>query len=78
MTLTEVALLESKLGTEAAVRYKLLVVVDRDTQMSLYKEGGQHDDEMIIHDWKDKVQLLNDYSNYRQQFMNMLIKFQPS
>lgn len=38
------------------------------------KAVEQHDGEMLKHDWKDEIQLSEEYVGYQKQIFNILIE----
>lgn len=61
-------------GKVAAVRYK--PPVERDTQMSRRKAVKLRDGKNLNQNWKDEVQVWHEYAGYREQYLDVLTKFQ--
>lgn len=71
---TEATPLKSDAERTGAMHYKQSV--DRDTQMTRYKDVEAKDDLNLKLDWKSKTQLSDDYAEYRDQLLSMLSEFQ--
>lgn len=70
---TEAALLEADPKPIDVVHYKPLLY--KDTRITRHKDVEAKDSEKVMFDWKSKVQLSNEYAEYRNQFLNMLSEF---
>lgn len=52
--------------------------VDKDTQMSRHKAVELHEDEKLKVDRREEIQLLDEYTWYGKQGLEMLTKFQST
>lgn len=69
---TNVSLVESKPDKVTAMHVK--PSVERDTQMLRHRVVPQHDDEKLRDNWKEEIQVWDEYACYGEQFLDMLTK----
>lgn len=71
---TESTVSEYKPNMVDAVQYK--TSVERGTRMSRHKAVDEQDEENLKLDWNKEVHFSNEYTGFRDKFLDMLCEFQ--